>query len=313
MEKLEVAKPRKSVEVVNSISLVQRKAFNCLIMKSMLTPKPKGQKYHSISIQELCHLTGYRQKDFVYLDAQLREMQTTLIEWSDASRKGRVGFLGHVEYDTETGMLEYSFHEKMLDLIRQKKLFNKLDVGSMRELTSKYSIALYEFCSGYRETATFKEGTGWRVLEDMKLLLCGDAEVYPQFKEFNKFVLKPSIKEVNEQTDIEIEMETQKRGRSICAVRFWVKSNEGYEDILLEKPAEESGNKLELRGNKPTVEQKPIDEGLFETQEKAYVNKYMADFEVFMSLPPHIQNACIKYDIPPKKGLEMVGGEDKKE
>ena len=266
MDKLEVSKPRKSVEVVNTISLVQRKAFNGLIMKYMLTPKPKGEKYHSISIQDLCHLTGYRQKDFVYLDEQLREMQTTLIEWSDSSKKGRVGFLGHVEYNTATGMLEYSFHEKMIDLIRQRKIFNRVDIGSMRELTSKYSLALYEFCTGYRETPTFKEGTGWRVLKDMKLLLCGDAGVYPQFKEFNKFVLKPSIKEVNEQTDIQVEMETQKRGRSIYAVRFWVKGNENYEDILLEKPRDEVHTKLALNDNKPEVEQVPEEDLLGEMQ-----------------------------------------------
>lgn len=274
MEKLEVAKPRKSVEVVNSISLVQRKAFNCLIMKSMLTPRPKGQKYHSISIHDLCHLTGYRQKDFLYLDAQLREMQTTLIEWADNSKKGRVGFLGHVEYDTETGMLEYSFHDKMLDLIKEKKLFNKLDMGSMRELGSRHSIALYEFCSGYRETATFKEGTGWRTLDDMKLLLCGEIyKAHNQFKIFNRDVLKPAIKEVNEETDIEIEMETKKRGRSIYAIRFFVKGNELHEDILLEKP-QETDFKLEFKKHSPAVEQEPVDDMLKQLTQEGFVKAF---------------------------------------
>ena len=238
MEKLELNKPRKSVEISNTINLVQRKAFNCLMMQSILIPKPKGQKYHTISIKELCHLTGYKQKDFFYLDKQLEEMQTTLIHWSDSNgnKQGRVQFLGHVFYDLESGILEYSFSDKLVEMVKANKLYNQLDMGSMRELQSKHALALYEFCAGYKETETFNAGTGWRLLSDMKVMLCGDEQAYAQFKAFNRDVLKPAIKEVNENTDITIEMETRKKGRAIHALRFFVKANDNYEDKLLNKP-----------------------------------------------------------------------------
>lgn len=238
MSKLELQKPRNSIEISNTITATQRKAFNCLMLQSILTPKPRGQKYHTISIKELCHLTGYRQKDLLYLDKQLEEMQTTLIRWSGADGKkwGRVQFLGHVEYDENTGILEYSFSEKLSDMVKENKLFNQLDVGSMRELTSKHSLALYEMCAGYRETETYKNGTGWWHLDDVKHLLCGDSKAYPQFKDFNRDVLKPAIKEVNEHTDITIEMETQKQMRRIAALRFNVKSKLDHSACALEKP-----------------------------------------------------------------------------
>lgn len=238
MEKLELSKPRRAVEISNTISLVQRKAFNCLMMQAILVPKPKGQKYHRISIKELCHLTGYRQKDFFYLDKQLEEMQTTLVRWSGSNARdwGRVQFLGHVYYEEKTGMLEYSFSEKLIELVRQNRLYNRLDMGSMRELNSKHSLALYELCTGYRETDAYSKGTGWRLLPDIKHYLCGDRKAYPQFKIFNREVLKPAIKEVNESTDITVEMLTRRQGRSIHALRFLVKSNENYEGLLLQKP-----------------------------------------------------------------------------
>ncbi len=244
MEKLELKKPRAAVEIANTISLVQRKAFNCMMIQSVLIPKPKGQKYHRISIKELCHLTGYRQKDFIYLDQQLEEMQTTLIRWSSGKSWGRVQFLGHVFYEEGTGMLEFSFSEKLIDLVKVNKLYNQLDIGSMREIQSKHALALYEMCSGFRATPTFSAGTGWRLLSDMKQLLCGGEDVYPQFKDFNKWVLKPAIKEINEVTDINIIMETQKQGRSIQSLRFFVTSSEEYKDILLEKPSIPSTTKF---------------------------------------------------------------------
>lgn len=70
----------------------------------------------------------------------------------------------------------------------------------------------------------------------MKMMLCGDRDSYPQFKDFNKWVLKPAMKEVNENTDLTIIMETSKKGRSIHALRFFVKPNDNYEDKLLVKP-----------------------------------------------------------------------------
>ena len=238
MEKLDLKKPREYVEISNTMSVVQRKAFNALMMQAILIPKRKGQRYHQIDIKELCHLTGYRQKDFIYLDKQLEEMQQTLISWSNSSgtKRGRVQFLGHVWYDLDTGILEFSFSEKLVDLVKKNRIFNRLDMGSMKTLVSKYSVALYELCAGYRETQDYENGTGWRHLEDMKVFLCGDSNAYPEFKIFNRDVLKVAIKEVNEKTDIKVTLETRRHGRQVSALRFIVEKNEGYEDIKLKRP-----------------------------------------------------------------------------
>ena len=165
-------------------------------------------------------------------------MQTTLIRWAGTNGKkwGRVQFLGHVEYDEDTGILEYSFSEKLIELVRSNNLYNQLDFSSMRELSSKHSLALYEMCSGYRETESFKGGTGWKMLSDVKQLLCGDPESHPQFKTFNRDVLKPAIKEINENTDIHVEMTTRKLGRKIAALSFSVKSKADYTAELLPRP-----------------------------------------------------------------------------
>lgn len=237
MEKLELPKPRGTVEISNNINLVQRKAFNCLMLQTILTPKPKGQKYHSITIKELCHLTGYKQNDWLYLDKQLEEMQKTLLQWREDSKRGRVQFLGHVEYYPKTGILEYSFSERLIDLVKENKIFHRLDFSSMRELTSKHALALYENCAGFRETKTYQNGTGWRALSAWKLLLCGEEEAYPEFKIFHRDVLKPAIKEVNEHTDIHIKMKTKKLGRKVEFLHFDVKTKDDYEAELLTRPS----------------------------------------------------------------------------
>ena len=234
---LEINKPRCTIEIANTVTLVQRKAFNCLMLQRLLIPKKKGEKYNTISIKELCHLTGYRQKDFLYLDRQLEEMQTTLIQWSNESKsKGRVQFLGHVEYNLETGILEYSFSEKLVDLVKANKLYNCLDFGAMREIQSKHALALYELCAGYREKETYTDGSPWFHLDDLKVLLCGTDQIYPLFKDFNKRVLKQAIKEINSVTDINIVMGTRKLGRKVNAVKFHVWNKEDYDRRLLEKP-----------------------------------------------------------------------------
>ena len=252
---LEINKPRCTVEIANTVTLVQRKAFNCLMLQRLLVPKKKGEKYNTINIKELCHLTGYRQKDFLYLDKQLEEMQTTLIRWSDESKRhGRVQFLGHVEYNMETGILEYSFSEKLVDLVKANKLYNCLDFGAMREIQSTHALALYEMCAGYREKETYTDGTPWWHLDDLKVLLCGEDSVYPQFKIFNRDVLKPAIAEVNKVTDINIVMGTRKLGRKVNAVKFHVWSKEDYDKRLLEKPRSAVSRQHQSQEEEPELE-----------------------------------------------------------
>ena len=60
----------------------------------------------------------------------------------------------------------------------------------------------------------------------IKKMLFLDNGSYNQFYEFNRSVLKPSIKEINEISDIKISLNIKKEGRRVVYISFFVEKKE---------------------------------------------------------------------------------------
>jgi plasmid replication initiation protein len=97
--------------------------------------------------------------------------------------------------------------------------FTTYKLRHIAELQSGHSIRLYELLMRFNST-------GERVihLSDFKSAL-GLSDKYSQFKELNKFVIKPAVAELNQRSDLVIKYETIKKGRSVAALSFEFKQN----------------------------------------------------------------------------------------
>jgi plasmid replication initiation protein len=97
--------------------------------------------------------------------------------------------------------------------------FTTYKLRHIAELQSSHSIRLYELLMKFNST-------GERViyLDDFKSAL-GLSGKYAQFKELNKFVIKASVEELNQRSDLIISYETIKKGRTVAALSFTFKKN----------------------------------------------------------------------------------------
>lgn len=97
--------------------------------------------------------------------------------------------------------------------------FTTYKLRHIAELQSSHSIRLYELLMRFNST-------GERVifLDDFKSTL-GISDKYPQFKILNRAVIKPSIEELNQRSDLIINYETIKKGRAVVALSFTFKQN----------------------------------------------------------------------------------------
>jgi plasmid replication initiation protein len=175
---------------------------------------------------------GHVQKDFFYLDEQLHKLQKTTIEWM-GDKKGefkRVNFFSYTEL--RDGVFYYDFHPVLERHIEDKKnSFNLLDLGSMRLLKKKHSIALYEYLAGFRPNTKsgFHYGTRHLDLDYLRRLLTGSSEAYPLYKDFNRYILKQAMLEINEKTDLRISMIIHKVRRVVQSIKFDVSDNVSYD------------------------------------------------------------------------------------
>jgi len=118
------------------------------------------------------------------------------------------------------GAVRLIWSDRVLKYICQLKGdFTKYRLRSIASLQSAHSIRIYEILMRFNST-------GARVihLDEFKSSL-GIADKYPLFKDLNKRVIKPSIEELNQRSDLIIEYDTIKKGRNVTALAFTFKQN----------------------------------------------------------------------------------------
>jgi plasmid replication initiation protein len=229
---MDLKKPTSTIEISNDLSLVQRMAYAVILKHYHSAPKPSKGGFRCVSVPDLCKAMGYVKKDFFYLDDQLLKLQKTTIQWL-GDKKGefkRVNFFSYTEL--KDGIFYYDFHPVLERHIADKKnSFNLLELGSMRLLKKKHSIALYEIVAGFRPNpkSGYNSGTAFHDVDYWRKLLTGSSETYPDYKDFNRYILKQAMLEINAKTDLSISMVSHKIKRAVCRIKFEVSDNVSYD------------------------------------------------------------------------------------
>jgi plasmid replication initiation protein len=117
------------------------------------------------------------------------------------------------------GILTYEFSSLLSELLHEPEMYQKISMSQQRLFKASYSLALWENCIRFVGTGR----TGLSEISEWKSLLGATSKTYDEFKYFNKFVLIPAIKEVNQVSSIEIDLLTQKTGRKVTHIGFAVK------------------------------------------------------------------------------------------
>lgn len=122
-----------------------------------------------------------------------------------------------ISYVENEARVALRFADDVIPFITQlEKQFTSYELSQVSNLTSTYSIRLYELLIAWRstgETPVFE-------LEEFRNKLGLNAEDYTVMGDFKKRVLDLAIKQINDHTDISAEYEQHKRGRTITGFSF---------------------------------------------------------------------------------------------
>ncbi|HED4445261.1 TPA: replication initiation protein [Pasteurella multocida] len=149
-----------------------------------------------------------------------------------------VVFVTDRTYFKKEGRFRIIFHERLMPYIAElHDRYTEYKLINIGALSSTHSIRLYELCSQYRDT-------GWRQtsVNDLKDWL-QVSDKYPRYNSFNQRVLTPAIAEINAKSDLLVDVEPIKRGRTIVALKFTIKSKKSEVKTELKRPAFPHKNK----------------------------------------------------------------------
>lgn len=129
----------------------------------------------------------------------------------------RSRWVSRIKYIDDSALLEITFAPDVVPLItRLEKHFTSYQINQVSGLTGKYAIRLYELLITWREVGK----TPILKLADFRSQLGVEPNEYKAMNHFKSRVLEPSIKQINQHTDITVSYEQHKKGRTITGFSF---------------------------------------------------------------------------------------------
>lgn len=188
---------------------------------SKLRPDTNNIVYH-LQISELTELTNktYNNK---YLYQATKEMGSRMFEVKLDNIDRQVWMFQSVDYHVGKGTIEVTLSEKILPLLFDLKgNFTSYELKAALKLSSKYAKRIYQICSQWKDKKQTQMFDIYE-LKDILGLINDGKEAYPLFGSFKQQVLSTAIKQINRETDLEIGLLTEKKGKAYTAVGFSLK------------------------------------------------------------------------------------------
>ncbi|MCA8883139.1 MAG: replication initiation protein [Rhodobacteraceae bacterium] len=223
LRRASVKKNVAAIHVSGKLTLLQRKLSNVLLLNAYdaLATQPT----HRIDARTLCLMIGYNSNDMDTLKASLRGLAETVAEWDMLGEDGEHewGVSALLSYaKLKGGVCEYAYSPALAAKLHDPKVFALINLNIQRRFTSGHALALYENCYRFVRTGS----TGWWELDLFRRLMGVDGSPYYEvFKQLNAKIIKPAVAEVNKTSNILLEPELRKMGRTVAAIRFKIKEN----------------------------------------------------------------------------------------
>lgn len=210
-----------AIHIGAKLSLLQRKLVNALLYNAydeLLTARE-----HSISASVLCEMIGFDSKNIGYLKAALKGLMETVVEFDVMEDDGEQSWEAMVLLPyakIKGGTCTYRYERALAEKLYHPDIYSKINLSVLREMKSTHSLVLYENCHRYLGAG---QTAVWEI--DVFRRLMGVEDKYKEFKVLRRDVINPAMKEVNQVSNINLELVTSRKGRQVAAVQFIVKPN----------------------------------------------------------------------------------------
>ena len=233
--------------VIKANDLIRKGRFNLstqqqkivLFAISKIKKSDNPQQFYELPITEICNACGLEIDAggtyYNRIKADMKKLTTRLwVQFPDKS-EWTVSWFSDVGIVPLSGTVYVKFHEKLWPyLFDLREKYTQYRLEEVLVFKSKYAIRLFEILRSYFSQAELDNGTEKEItvpVENLRKQLC--IEAYPEWKEFNRNVIKKAVDEINQYTEqMEVSYETERTGRFITDIRFIVKSPDDWKERM---------------------------------------------------------------------------------
>lgn len=229
---LTVSKANSFVEASYQMTLDEMRVLSLTL--GVFDPVKPTKRGFDFTVEEFCkHFPDVDMKSaYTQVQNAIRKISKRWITLVDNERElTEVVLVNKRTYFKKEGRFYIEFHEDLMPYIANLKArYTKYELVNIGAFTSTHTIRLYELCSQYKTV-----GKREIKIDDLKdwLQVKGKYDLYADFR---KRVIEPSVNEINKKSDLLISIEPVKRGRSIVALTFTIKSKKSAVKSELKRP-----------------------------------------------------------------------------
>lgn len=263
------AKHQRNAYVVKSNDLIQKSRFSLTLVEQRIilflaskidSKKPSARDIldYDFDAREFCEVCGIEYYQNVWnIKKVIQGLSNKSLWMPDPKNSEKIILIRWIDsaiIDLNTGRMTINLSRSIMPyLTNLHEKFSQYQYKNVLVLSSSISIRFYELFKSYEYIGSCT----MTITELRKSLLL--EKKYRKTSDFTKYVIKKSIDEINEVTDISVSYEALRRGRFVVAFRFTIDSiDSGYgkstADEVLEKRDEDLQKKhsiLNLFTEKP--------------------------------------------------------------
>jgi len=234
----ELRKPHEMIVMVprsKRVTLTGRRLYNALLQVSQsrlaaMDVMPQADYMFEAPLPALLRTTGSSGEDRTAAKRYLREMRGLEVDWESTAPGDGVkwrGFsmLSEVAIEVRNGenWVSWSYPPTIMSALKEPHRWARIDLEVLAKLGSYAAVALYEICARYRDNpsgVTSRKPVAWWA--DALSQTPGGSE-RREWRKFKNERVKPAVDEINEETDLEIELLEHREGRAVIDVQFSVR------------------------------------------------------------------------------------------
>lgn len=218
-----------------NLSAVEQKCV--LFAISKIKPTDTAFQEYTFELSHFYALCGYQKESYHEVKAILKGLSDKSW-WATIDDKGTeslIRWFSTLRTNKKSGKVTVKFHEDMmpflLELAKQAEMgeyYTGYSLQYILPMSSQYSPRLYELLKSYQ-----KNNREWFFnIEELKRIL--DAQSYDRWPDFRRRILEPAVNEINEYSDLNVAYDTEKEGRKVTRVIFYM-AGKGQQALLAAK------------------------------------------------------------------------------
>ena len=226
-----VVKSNQVIEASYRLSVIEQRVVLSAIAKIPKMCEVSDEEIYTVSVQDLQALGVHEKTAYRDLKEAVNRLYERSISLDIDDKLIKIRWVQRIEFTDNQGTIALRFSKDILPFISNVKAnFTQYMLSEVAKMQGAYSVRIYELLTQYKSV-----GERSIAIDDLRLMLDLGSR-YKTTGNLIAWVIDPSIKEINEQTDLKVTAESQKTGRKFTHIKFTIKQKQKPKTLAPDTP-----------------------------------------------------------------------------